>query len=86
MSDYFHSSNNKEADKRVSETITNRIHNEFNRLFSGIGGFKCAFSLQVKKGKHPYQATPRNVAYALQKSLKEAGMATEAGYHCYITC
>ena len=33
MSDHFHSGNNKEAGKRVSETITNRIHNEFNDLF-----------------------------------------------------
>ena len=36
MYDYFHSSDNKEADKKACETITNRIHNEFTNLFSGI--------------------------------------------------
>ena len=33
MSHYFHSSDNKEVDKRVSETSTKRIHNKFNNLF-----------------------------------------------------
>ena len=40
MPGYLNSSNNKEADKRVSEAITNRNHNEFNDLFSGIGCFE----------------------------------------------
>ena len=71
MSDYFHSSNNKEADKRVSETITNRMHNEFNDLFSDIGCSEGTFSLQVKDSSHPYQVPPRRVAYTLHKPLKE---------------
>ena len=37
MSEYFHSSDNTMADKRVSRAITNRMHNEFNDLFSGKG-------------------------------------------------
>ena len=71
MSDYFHSSDNKEADKIVSETITHRIPNEFNNSFSGIGCFEGTFALQVKEGSHPYQAPQRRVAYTLQKPLKE---------------
>ena len=37
MPNYYNSSDNKEADKRVGEAITNRICNEFSNLFSGIG-------------------------------------------------
>ena len=43
MPDYFNSSHNKEADKRVSTAATNRINNEINNLFSGIGCFKVHF-------------------------------------------
>ena len=71
MPDYFHSGYNKEADMRVRETITNRIHNEFNDLISGIGCFEDMFPLQVKDGTHPYQAQARRVAYVLQQPLKE---------------
>ena len=71
MPDYFHSSNNKETDNRVNETITSRINNESINLFSGIGCFEGTFSLQVKEDNCPYQALPRRVAYALQKTLKE---------------
>ena len=71
MSDYFHFSDNKEAGKRVSKTITNRIHNKFNNLFFTIGCFEGTFSLQLKEGIHPYQAPSRRVAYTLQKPLKE---------------
>ena len=49
MSDYFHCSENKEADKRANEAIINRIYNEFNNFFSGIGCFEGTFSLQVKE-------------------------------------
>ena len=54
MFDYFYSNNNKEAYKGASETIPNRIHNEFNDLFSGIESFEGTFSLQVKEDSHPY--------------------------------
>ena len=33
MPAYFNSSDNKEADKRVSEAVTNKLQNEFNDLF-----------------------------------------------------
>ena len=71
MSEHFISSNNKETDKRASEAITNRIHNTFNIVFSGIGCFEGMFSLKVKDGSHQYQASPRRVACALQKAVKE---------------
>ena len=70
MPDHFNSSKNKEADKRASEAITNRIHNKFNDLFSNIVSFEGTFSLQVKEGSHPYQAPPRRMVYVLQKPLK----------------
>ena len=69
--DYLNSSYNKQADKRTNGTITNRILNAFNNLFSGIGCFEDMFSLQVKEGSHLYQVPPRRVAYILQKPLKE---------------
>ena len=71
MPDYFHFSDNKEADKRASEAITNRTHDEFNDLFSGIGCFESTVSLQVKESCGPYQTHTRRVVYALQKPLKE---------------
>ena len=70
MPDYFNSSNNKEADKGVSEADTNRILDEFNDLFSGICCFDGIFSVQVEEGSQAYQAPPRRVAYMLQKPLK----------------
>ena len=37
ISDDFRSSLNKVADKRASEVLTNKIHNEFSDVLSGIG-------------------------------------------------
>ena len=71
MPDYFSSSDNKEADKRGSEAITNRIHDVFNYLFSAMHCFSSTFFLQVKKDSYPYQAPPRRVGNVLQKPLKE---------------
>ena len=56
MPDYFNCNDNTEADKRASEAIINRVHNEFNDFISGIGCFKNTFFLQVKEGSHSYQA------------------------------
>ena len=55
----------------MSETITNRIHIEYNNLFFGIGCFQGTFSLQVTEGSHPYQVPRKRVAYTVQKPLKE---------------
>ena len=71
MPHYFNLSDNNEAEKRESEAITNRIYKELNDLFSGISCFEGTFSLQVKEGSHPYQASPRTVANTLQKPLKD---------------
>ena len=76
---YFNSNRNKSqisvyfipANKGKCETMTNRIHNKFNDLFSGIGCFEVIFSLQVKVGSHWHMEPPMRVAYALQKPLKE---------------
>ena len=82
MLDYFNSSGNKEADKRVSEAITNRVHSESNDLFSGIGFFEETF-LCVKEGSHLYQAPPRRITYVLQKPMKEE---LKAANYCYVRC
>ena len=66
MPDYFNSSDSKETDKRVSEAITNRIHNEFNDVFSVIACFESISSLEVKEGSGLYQKLPRRVGYVLQ--------------------
>ena len=70
ITDYFNSCKNKEAVKRASEAISNRIQNEYNNLFSGTDCFEGTFSLQVKGGNYQYQAPPR-VPYVLQNLLKE---------------
>ena len=49
MPDYFHFSNNKKTDKKVSEPITEGIHNECDDLFSEIKCFESTFSLQLKE-------------------------------------
>ena len=71
MTDYFNSSYNNDRDKRVSEVITNRIHNEFNDIFCGIVCSQGTFPLQVKEGSCLYKAPSRREFYALQKPLKE---------------
>ena len=40
-------------------------------VFSGIMCFKGKFSLQLKDGVKPHQATPSCMAYALQEQLKK---------------
>ena len=67
--DYFRSNTNKEADKSVSILLTMKIHNTFSNIFSGISCFEGTFKLQVREGSCPYQAPPREVAYALQEPL-----------------
>ena len=37
---YFYSSNNVDADKRSSSTMTQSIHTGFGNVFNGIGFFK----------------------------------------------
>ena len=68
---YFHSSNNIDADKRSSITMIQKIHTRFHNVFNGIGCFKGTFSLQLKPDSKPYQAPPRHVAYMLQEPFKE---------------
>ena len=40
MPDNFTSNANRAADKRASEALTNKIHNSFSDVFSGIGCFE----------------------------------------------
>ena len=68
---YFFSSSNIMADKRQSSEMTQRIHDRFGNVFNGIWCFEGRFSVQLKPNSKPYQAPPRHVAYALQKSFKE---------------
>ena len=68
---YFHSSNNVDADKRSNIAMMQRIHTRFGDVFNGIGCFEGRFSLQLKPDSKPYQAPPSHVAYALQEPFKE---------------
>ena len=69
MPDY-NSSDNKEADKRVSEAIRNRICNEFNNLFSTIDCFRGCF-LAGKGGQPPITSITEKSALSL--SLRKDG-------------
>ena len=68
---YFHLSNNTDANKSRSKAMTQRIHEEYGKVFNGIGCFESTFSLQLKPDSTPYQAPLRCVVYALQKLFKE---------------
>ena len=46
MPDYFRPSANKAADKRASEVLTNKIHNEFSNV--GVGFSFCLISNYIK--------------------------------------
>ena len=62
---YFLPGSNQDNDKRVSAEITQQLQKEFKDMFNGIGCIDGTFSLQIKPGSKPYQASPRYVAYAL---------------------
>ena len=47
------------TDKRASQILMQKIHNTFSDFFSGSGCFDGTFSLQVKDGSWPYQASPK---------------------------
>ena len=56
MPDYFRCNTDREADKRASQLITQRIHNEYIDVLTGIGCFDGTFRWQVKEGSQVYQA------------------------------
>ena len=68
---YFYLSNKIDADKSKSKAMTQRIHEEYGKVFNSIGCFKCTFSLQLKLDSKPYQVPPRCIACALQKRFQE---------------
>ena len=85
MPDYFNSKDNKEPDYKASEAITNRRHNEFKNIFSGIECFEGTFYLQVKEGNHPYQAPLRKSSLCAAKAIeRRARMITEAANYCCV--
>ena len=57
MSDYFRSTTNRATAKKAREEFTNKIQNEFNDFFSGIGYFEGTMTLKVKEGSEPYQVS-----------------------------
>ena len=48
-----------------------KIHNDFCDIFTGIRCLKGTFKLQVRESSHPYQASLRRVANALQETVGE---------------
>ena len=51
--------------------MTQKIHNEFSDVFSGIKCFAGTFQLQVREGSLPYQTLPGRVPYVLQEPLED---------------
>ena len=68
---YFLPGPNQDNDKRVSAEITQQLQRDFKDVFTGIGCFDGAFSLQKIPDSKLDQAPLKHVAYALQKSFKE---------------
>ena len=84
---YFNSINNKEADKRRNEAITNRMHNEFNILFSGICCFESTFFLAGKREQPLISSnTKKSSLYFTKATEGNIRMARETGNNCPIRC
>ena len=71
MPDYFRFSTNREADKKASLLITQRIHNTFSDFFQEFGALWGTFKLQAREGSWLYEASLRRMAYTLQEPLKK---------------
>ena len=72
LTNYFFPLPNVEADKRKSIELTCKEYMKyFANVFNRIGCFEGTFSLQLKPHSKPYQASPRCMAYALQKPFKD---------------
>ena len=52
MTGYSKSSTNRKADKEAKRIFTNKIHNDFIDIFTGIGCFDGTFEQQVRDGNH----------------------------------
>ena len=74
--DYFIAGPDIEVNRVESVETTQKMRNEYSNRFTGIGWFKCTFSLQVKDSAKPYQVPNKCVVYALQEPFKIAGKAT----------
>ena len=53
---YLRSSTNRAADKKVSQVLMNKIHNEFSTVLSGTGCFEGTFSLKIKDDSQQNQS------------------------------
>ena len=60
-----------EANRVAITKITQTMHNGYSDVFTGIGYFKCTFSLQVKDDVKPCQAPLRHIAYVLQEPFRK---------------
>ena len=67
---YFLLDPNQDNDKKASAEITQQVQRDFKDVYTGIGCFDGAFSLQVKLESKPYQAPLRCVAYVLKKAFQ----------------
>ena len=71
MPDYFMSSINREADKRTSQLIAQKVYNKLSDFFSGNGCFQGTFKMQARDGSWPYQASPWRVAMHSRKHSRK---------------
>ena len=74
LTNYFYSSNNTDADKSQSNTMTERIHEMFGNVFNGIGCFKGTFSLQFKLDIKQYQA-PQGTSHMCHRNYSRKNLS-----------
>ena len=67
--EYFLLGLSYDTDKKRSAETTQQLHRDFEDAFNGIGCLNGTFSLQLKLDSKPYQAPPRCMACALQRTL-----------------
>ena len=63
-------------DTAASAKIIKALHKELYDVFSGIGCFRGTFSLYVKKGMKPYQATTQAGRIHLTEAIQSAWLVT----------
>ena len=86
MPDYFKSNIKRAADKRASEDLTNKIHNECSDFFPGIDSFEITFTLQVKEAVNHIRYLQEGKIYFAGNTEGRAGEASKAASDSTTRC
>ena len=68
--DYYTAGPEMEADRVAHAKRTKLMDNDYSDVFTGIGCFQGAVSLQIKDDAMPHQMQTKCVAYALQETYR----------------